>query len=65
MTLDFPTIPLPANIACTQTTVDATEWQRAIEQLKITGAAFVTLWGTDDRDLNNSFQMHAVFLTPT
>ncbi len=65
MTLDFPTIPLPANIACTQTTVDAAEWQRAIEQLKITGAAFVTLWGTDDRDLNNRFQMHAVFLTPT
>ncbi len=65
MTLDSLNSPLPSNIACTQATVDTAEWQGAIEHLKITGATFVTLWGTDDRDRNNSFHIHAAFLTPT
>ena len=68
MTLDSfntPSTPLPSNIACTQAIVDAPEWGRTIEQLKITGATFVTLWGTDERDRDNRFHIHAIFLTPT
>ena len=54
---------LPSNIACTHARLGAVHWQRAITELKITGATYLTLWGADDRDRNGCFSIHAVFLT--
>jgi Ni,Fe-hydrogenase III large subunit/Ni,Fe-hydrogenase III component G len=61
---------LPANIACAHASLGAVHWQRALAELKATGATFLTLWGTDDRDPedrnhDSGFSIHAVFLTAT
>jgi len=43
-----PTATLPANVACTHARLRAVHWQRAIAELKITSATFLTLWGADN-----------------
>ncbi|HEY4379115.1 MAG TPA: NADH-quinone oxidoreductase subunit C [Acidobacteriaceae bacterium] len=54
---------LPANIACTRARLSVVHWQRAITELKATGATFLTLWGADDRDRDGCYSIHAAFLT--
>jgi len=57
-------IALPANIACSHASLGAVHWQRAMAELRTTGATFLTLWGADDCDQNGCFSIHAAFLTP-
>jgi len=58
-----PTATLPANVACTHARLRAVHWQRAIAELKITSATFLTLWGADNCDRDGCFSIHAAFLT--
>ena len=61
---DRPLNPLSSNIACTHADLSAVHWQRAMPELKMIGATFLTLWGTDNSDRDGSFSVHAAFLTP-
>jgi Ni,Fe-hydrogenase III large subunit/Ni,Fe-hydrogenase III component G len=71
MTESLQSLPtaLPSNVPCTHARLGAVHWQRALAELQATGATFLTLWGTDDRDLDSRnqsgyFSIHAAFLTP-
>jgi Ni,Fe-hydrogenase III large subunit/Ni,Fe-hydrogenase III component G len=61
--LKSPPLALPANIASTHAMLGAVHWQRAVTELKATGATFLTLWGADNCDRNSGFSIHAAFLT--
>jgi Ni,Fe-hydrogenase III large subunit/Ni,Fe-hydrogenase III component G len=68
MNLDYlerPIAALPSNIPCSHGSVAAVEWEWSIDDLKAGGATFLSLWGTDDRDRDNSFRVRAAFLLPT
>ena len=63
--LERPMHDLPANIPCRYASVRDVEWEWTIEDLHAAGAAFVTLWGTDDRDCEDAcFAIRAAFLLP-
>ena len=62
--LEHPLTALPANIPCSYASVRDVEWEWTVEDLKTAGATFLTLWGTDDRDRDNCFRIHAAFLLP-
>jgi Ni,Fe-hydrogenase III large subunit/Ni,Fe-hydrogenase III component G len=64
--LERPMHDLPANIPCRYASVRDVEWEWTAEDLHAAGATFVTLWGTDDRDREDScFAIRAAFLLPT
>ncbi len=62
---ESPTAPLPSNIACCRVDLGIVQWQQSVEGLLAANALFLTLWGTDDRDRNACFCIHAAFLLPT
>lgn len=53
---------LPANVLALVASVDASAWSAMARQLKEEGARLLTLWGTDDRDRDGRFRIHAAFL---
>jgi Ni,Fe-hydrogenase III large subunit/Ni,Fe-hydrogenase III component G len=64
--LERPMHPIPANIPCRYASVRDVEWEWTVEDLHAAAATFVTLWGTDDRDLDPPcFAIRAAFLLPT
>ena len=65
MSFDFSkksTGQLPSNLACGSLKVGAVEWRRMAEELRESGARFLSLWGTDDRDRGGCFRVYAVYL---
>jgi Ni,Fe-hydrogenase III large subunit/Ni,Fe-hydrogenase III component G len=61
---DQPLTAVPSNILCAHAALTAVEWHRTTEELKEIGAIFLTLWGTDDRNREGYFSIHAAFLLP-
>jgi Ni,Fe-hydrogenase III large subunit/Ni,Fe-hydrogenase III component G len=55
---------LPANIPSTSIIADAQQWLQLARELRESGACFVTLWGTDDRDRKLGFCIRAAYLLP-
>ena len=55
---------LPSNISCGYAKVGAAQWQRATEELCVSGGRLFTLWGADDRDRDGRFRIYAAYLLP-
>ncbi len=55
---------LPANIPTTRLCVDQQQWLHVSKDLQESGARFLTLWGTDDRDHGQGFCINATYLLP-
>lgn len=55
---------LPSNLACVSARLAAVRWRRTAEKYCKTGGRFLTLWGTDDRDQDDSYRIYAVYLLP-
>jgi len=64
--LDRPMHIIPGNLPCSYASVRDVEWEWTVEDLHATGATFLTLWGTDDRDRDDPcFAIRAAFLLPS
>ena len=57
-------VPLPANIPSTRLYVDRQQWSQVTHELHESGARFLTLWGSDDRDRDLGFRIDAAYLLP-
>jgi Ni,Fe-hydrogenase III large subunit/Ni,Fe-hydrogenase III component G len=55
---------LPANIPSSRLRVNREQWLQTAEELRESGARFLTLWGTDDRDRDCGFRIGAAYLLP-
>ncbi|HVP62906.1 MAG TPA: NADH-quinone oxidoreductase subunit C [Myxococcaceae bacterium] len=58
-------MPLPANVRGRRLLAPEREqWSGMAESMKAGGAGLLTLWGTDDRDRDGRFRIHAAYLLP-
>lgn len=57
-------IRLPGNVPAIRMDADKDRWRTLSEELHAAGARFLTLWGTDDRDCDHGFHVHAAWLLP-
>ncbi len=67
MSFDFPVISmkqLPSNLDCVSARLGAVRWRQTAEEYWKVGGRFLTLWGTDDRDLDGQFRIYVVYLLP-
>jgi Ni,Fe-hydrogenase III large subunit/Ni,Fe-hydrogenase III component G len=55
---------LPANMPSSLLRVDRHQWIRTAKDFHKSGARLLTLWGTDDRDLDCGFRIDAAYLLP-
>ena len=57
--------PLPANVRGRWLIAsEAEQWCGMAESMEAGGASLLTMWGTDDRDRDGRFRIHAAYLLP-
>jgi len=61
-TLEHDAERLPSNVTVSRVGVDAEGWRRAADSMQQAGAVLLTLWGSDDRDRDGHFRIHAAYL---
>jgi len=57
--------PFPSNVRATRLSLDGRSWHRAAAAIREGGGALLALWGTDDRDRDRRFRVHAAYLLPS
>ncbi len=58
-------VSLPANVRARRLLAPEREqWSGMAESMKAGGAILLTMWGTDDRDRDGRFRIHAAYLLP-
>jgi Ni,Fe-hydrogenase III large subunit/Ni,Fe-hydrogenase III component G len=62
--LDSECVPLHSNVAVYLARVDANRWTSAASALREAGASLLSLWGSDDRDVDRCFRIRATYLLP-
>jgi Ni,Fe-hydrogenase III large subunit/Ni,Fe-hydrogenase III component G len=55
---------IPANVPAFLMPVGADEWRSTAEILHESEAQFLSLWGSDERDLDNCFHVYAAWILP-
>lgn len=60
----LPNFPIASNVAARLADVDAEGWLAAVHALHDSGARFLTLWGSDDRDRDACFRIYSTWLLP-
>lgn len=61
---EYPRQAIPSNIRSYILRADREEWLQIAQGLQDTGARFLSLWGTDDRDRDACFRIFAAWLLP-
>ena len=55
---------LPSNVECYSLRVNRDQWLQTADAMRESGAQFLSLWGTDDRDRDGCFRVCAAWLLP-
>ncbi len=63
-TLEQEAVRVPSNVAVSCITFGAESWLQAADAMQQAGAVLLTLWGSDDRDRDGHFRIHAAYLMP-
>lgn len=53
---------MPCNLPCWHNRVGTVAWREIAKSIQSAGGRLLTLWGTDDRDLDGRFRVYAIYL---
>lgn len=62
--LDSESMALCSNATVCRVLADASRWTEAADALREAGASLLSLWGSDDRDVDRCFRIRAAYLLP-
>jgi Ni,Fe-hydrogenase III large subunit/Ni,Fe-hydrogenase III component G len=62
--LQSPRMTMPSNMKCEWARVDETQWLQIAQEMQSADARLLTMWGSDDRDRDDSFRVYATYLLP-